>query len=306
MVALAKEKNNLFFQERAKWQLSVVVPRMAIDAVECSFEDDALSSSSFEVTPDGTIWRVALLYVEKPDETVISERLKRIADAFELEPLEAFVAAVEDKDWVSEVQAGFPLMEVGSFLIVGSHHENVQIHSAVTPIYLDAGAAFGTGEHATTSGCLMAFDWVMKKRRDKQVMRCLDMGCGSGLLGMAAAKKYHIPVTAVDIDKISVDVTRENAEHNRIGRLMQCVHGDGYLDKHVTGEYTLIFSNILARPLVQFASDLAEHLAPSGMAILSGLLERQERMVLAAHKAQGLSLKHRIRVDGWSILVVGW
>ena len=306
MVAQAIEHDNPFHQARARWQLSVVVPQMAIDAVECIFEEGSLSSSSFEADPEGISWRVTLLYADKPNEADTAERVARIEAAFELDILNVEISEIEEKDWVAEVQAGFPVMDVGSFLIIGSHHENVQIHSGITPLHLNAGAAFGTGEHATTSGCLLALDWVMKKRRDAHVMRCLDMGCGSGILGMAAAKKHHMPVTAVDIDKISVEVTRENAEHNRVGRLMQCVHGDGYLDSHVSGEYELIFSNILARPLVQFASDLAQHLSYNGMAILSGLLERQERMVLAAHRAQGLTLKHRIRMDGWSILVVGW
>jgi len=305
MVIDTLQTSNPFHIERAKWQLSLIVPRIAIDAVECTFEDEALSSSSFEADLEGITWRVALLYADEPKVAMVKERVARIKAAFELDVLDAVIEPVENKDWVAEVQAGFPLMDVGSFMIVGSHHENVQMHSGITPLYLNAGGAFGTGEHATTSGCLLALDWMMKKRRDAHIMRCLDMGCGSCILGMAAAKKYHMPVTAVDIDKISVDVTRENAEHNGVERLMTCVHGDGYLDKAVKGEYELIFSNILARPLVQFAADLAKHLAPNGMAILSGLLSRQERMVLAAHKAQGLTLKHRIRIDGWSILVVG-
>ncbi|MGH6979877.1 MAG: 50S ribosomal protein L11 methyltransferase, partial [Stellaceae bacterium] len=161
--------------------------------------------------------------------------------------------------------------------------------------------AFGTGEHATTRGCLLATDHVKRPPR-----RILDMGCGTGILAIAAAKLWHRDVLATDIDPESVRVTRVNAKVNGVANAVRAEISPGYRHREIArrAPFNLVLANILARPLMDMAPDLARVLAPGGMAVLSGLLARQEAAVLAAHRAQGLYLVTRIALEGWHTLVV--
>ena len=175
------------------------------------------------------------------------------------------------------------------------------------PIQVDAGAAFGSGEHGTTSCCLKAIDWMANQRR---FARVLDMGTGSGILAIAAAKLWKSDVLAVDIDPVSVRVTGENVAVNKVSTYVRTGVSDGYNSAQVKrgvdgkGKYDLILSNILARPLVAFAPMLEKHLAKGGVAVLSGLLTSQETMVRTAHRLQGLSLKKRFVQGEWCTLVL--
>ena len=146
----------------------------------------------------------------------------------------------------------------------------------------------------------------------KQFVRALDMGCGSGILSIAIAKTWHIPVLAADIDDEAARVTRFNAARNRVASRVHAICSPGYRSRQVraAGPYDLIVANILARPLIAMAGDLARHLRRpvdgGGVAILSGLLERDGRRVLAAHQAFGLRLRHWHTRDGWLTLVLQW
>ena len=212
------------------------------------------------------------------------------------------VTMIREKDWITSNLKAFPPIEAGRFFIHGSHFTD-KIPAGHIALQLDAGMAFGTGEHATTQGCLLAIDFLLKKRKFK---RPLDLGCGSGILAIALAKSLHCSVAAFDIDPFAVEVAQHNVFLNQVGSYVRPHISDGYRRRSVIkqGPYDLIVANILARPLVKMAAGLRSHLAPEGFVILSGLLEWQERMVLSAHYLQGLSLYRRLRIKGWSSLIL--
>ena len=166
-----------------------------------------------------------------------------------------------------------------------------------------ASTAFGTGHHETTTGCLAALQRVLRRQR---VARALDMGCGTGVLAMALARLGVPRVLAADIDPVAVTVAADNARANRIGARLRTVLAGGYDARAVraAAPFDLVVANILARPLVAMAPALAGVLAPGGVAILSGLLEHQQRLVLNAHRASGLRLRARRVQNGWATLTV--
>ena len=170
------------------------------------------------------------------------------------------------------------------------------------PLEIDAATAFGTGEHPSTRGVLLALDGLARRRRFR---RPLDIGTGTGVLAIAAAKRLHRPVLASDIDCAAARVAAHHVGRNGLRGQVRVICAPGYRARAVRrSRYDLILSNILARPLSLMARDLARALAPGGVAVLSGLLRRQERMVLAAHRMQGLVLAHRIAIEGWSTLIL--
>jgi len=169
---------------------------------------------------------------------------------------------------------------------------------------LDAGIAFGSGEHNSTRGCLIAFEKVSRDRRPKR--RLLDLGTGSGILAMAAAKRLKRPVLATDIEPWSVRVAQDNARMNGVGGLVRARLADGWRDRHVKAgrRYDVVFANILARPLCSMACAMSVGLAPGGTAILAGLLGTQARMVLAAHRRRGMVLERMLPQGAWTTLVL--
>nr|WP_294918359.1 50S ribosomal protein L11 methyltransferase [uncultured Neokomagataea sp.] len=207
----------------------------------------------------------------------------------------------EAEGWLARTYESFPQQDVGKrFAIRGTHLHGAPDRSRLT-ITLDAGIAFGSGEHGSTRGCLRALERIAYRKPQ----RILDMGCGSGILAMAAAKILHKPVLAVDIEPWSVRTAEMNAQMNGLSHLLDCRFGNGWLTPAVRqGTYDLVFANILARPLCRMAPSLAKRLAPGGTAILAGLLATQARMVLAAHRAQGLVLEAMLREGDWATLIV--
>jgi len=206
------------------------------------------------------------------------------------------------RDWVRENQESFPPRRIGRYFVHGSHHRGRRPAGKVG-LLIDAATAFGTGEHASTAGCLMALDELARRRRFRHV---LDMGTGSGILAIAAAKTFSRPVLAVDIDAGAVRVTRENARRNGVALRVKTRGSRGYLSREILRRrpYDLVLANILARPLARMAADLGRVLAPGGVAVLAGLIEWQAPYVLAAHRARRLGLVKRGILDGWCTLVV--
>jgi ribosomal protein L11 methyltransferase len=206
-------------------------------------------------------------------------------------------AQIAERDWLAENRRAFPPQRIGRFLIHGSHWRETP-PAGVIAIEIDAATAFGTGEHPSTRGCLLAFDGLAKARRFR---RPRDIGTGSGILAIAAARLLRRRITASDIDPGSVRVARHHTGRNGVARWVRFAPGAG---AGRTRGHDLIFANILARPLMLMARDLARSTAPDGSVVLSGLLRRQEAGVLAAYRAQHLRLEARIVIDGWSTLVL--
>jgi ribosomal protein L11 methyltransferase len=205
------------------------------------------------------------------------------------------------RDWLADNRLAFPPLAIGRFFIYGSHDRG-RVPIGRIGIRIDAATAFGTGEHASTRGVLLAFADLTRRRRFR---RPLDVGTGTGILAIAAAKQLRRRVWASDIDPAATAVARSNVAGNGVAGLVRVRTAPGYRDRLLRkGRYDLVLANILARPLALMACDLKRVLLPGGRAVLSGLLPWQEAIVLAAHRRCGLALERRYVVDGWSTLVV--
>jgi ribosomal protein L11 methyltransferase len=212
------------------------------------------------------------------------------------------VQLLPDADWIKLSQEGLPPVRAGRFFVYGAHDAG-KVPDAVIPMKIEAGQAFGTGHHETTALCLAALSDLAKRRRYDNV---LDLGCGTGLLAIGAAKLWKQKVTASDIDPIAVEVTCENALANRVGPLVQAFTADGPTHPmlQALAPYDLILANILAGPLTHLAPGIARIVAKGGTLVLSGLLHWQENLVLGFYRPHGLVLKDIRRDGSWSALVL--
>ena len=250
--------------------------------------------SILEEDEDKEIWRIDAF-------PTTDEEAEGIAEILRATPgLEVVVEKLADADWLAMSLSGLPPVEAGRFFVYGAHDQGKVPEGRVT-LKIDAGAAFGTGHHGTTVGCLEAFDDLLKRERFERV---LDVGCGTGILAIAAARTGSRVAVGPDIDAPSVRIANENAKLNRAQATF--VHASGLDDQKVRrhGPYDLVFANILAPPLVSLSQDIKSALRLGGVAILSGLLRTQERRVTAAYLSRGFRLEKRIRHDAWSALVL--
>jgi ribosomal protein L11 methyltransferase len=214
----------------------------------------------------------------------------------------ASLATLPARDWVRLSLQGLPPVQAGRFQLHGSHDRQARQPGGVA-LEIDAGAAFGTGHHGTTAGCLLALDRLLKSGQPRRV---LDLGCGSGVLALAAAGALRRRVLASDIDWQAVRVTRANAAINGLGPWVRAVTAPGFTHPALRrgAPYSLIFANILARPLIALSAELSRNLEPGGVLILSGLTNDQERLVTPAYRNRGLVLRFRLRRPPWSVLVL--
>ena len=250
--------------------------------------------SILEEDEDKGIWRIDAFPTTDEEATGIEARLKAH------DGLTVVVEKLADADWLAMSLSGLPPVEAGRFFVYGAHDQGRVPPNRVN-LKIDAGAAFGTGHHGTTVGCLIAFDELLKKERFERV---LDVGCGTGVLAIAAARTGSKVAVGTDIDAPSVRIANENAKLNMADA--RFVHASGLNDRKVRGHgpYDLVFANILAPPLVALSQDIKEALHIGGVAILSGLLRTQERRVTAAYLSRGFVLERRIHRDAWSALVL--
>jgi len=237
---------------------------------------------------DGAV--VEALYTEEPDAAYLSRIAGRAIT----------VAPLPDQDWIRLSQEGLPPVRAGRFFVYGAHDAGTVPHGVI-PIRIEAGLAFGTGHHETTALCLAALSDLANRRAFRNV---LDLGCGTGLLAIGAAKLWKRRVLASDIDPVAVEVTRENARANGVAPLVAAVTADGLTSPvlSVGAPYDLIIANILAGPLTQLAPSIQKALAPGAMLVLSGLLNNQEKLVASFY--QNLRLRAARRAGPWSALVL--
>lgn len=283
------------------WRIDLSVTPELADAYEYALEDFCVAVTQY-LDDDELAQRLEAYAEVQPDEAALRASVQAVSERMGATAPEVTITEVENKDWLAEYARKYPPLQIGRYFIYGSHFQGPMPAGKIA-LKVEAATAFGTGEHASTNGCLQALDKLSKKYRFN---RPLDMGCGSAILAMAIAKTWGASVVASDIDAQSVDVARFNAEVNGIGSYILPVCGDGYRTPSVTrnGPYDLIMANILARPLSAMAKDLAKHLQPGGFAILAGFLERDANWVFAAHRCHGLVLVDRIKVNGWQTLVL--
>lgn len=278
------------------------LPEEAVPAFEAAFLTTCRSVALFRDEATDT-WRVEGVRPQGAGEEELAGALALAAAVTGVEPV-LQSAPVEAEGWLARTVQSFGEQEIGGDFLIRPTHVPPRTTYGRTVLTLDAGIAFGSGEHASTRGCLMAFARAAKDRRPMR--RVLDLGTGSGILAMAAAKRRRRRVLATDIEPWSVRVTEQNARMNQVGSLVRGRLADGWAERHVRAgrPYELVFANILARPLCAMAKHLAAGLAPGGTAILAGLLGTQARMVLAAHRRHGLRLERALPVGPWTTLVL--
>lgn len=282
------------------WRIEVTAPADAAAAVEAALQPQCIAVSRFVDEARGR-WRIEGIAGAEPDARALAAGLAQAFAGGGPAPT-ATVERLAYRDWVGETLAGFPPLTVGRFHIRGAHVTSPPPAGAVV-LRLDAGRAFGSGEHASTKGCLLALDRLGRARRFR---RPLDLGCGSGILALAMTKAWRVPVVAADIDADAVRVAEANARLNGVAGRVRFGCGPGYRVPAIAAgaPYDLIVANILARPLARLAGDLARHLVPDGVAVLAGLLASDANRVIAAHRPFGLRLGHMLVLDGWATLVL--
>ncbi|MEK0085639.1 50S ribosomal protein L11 methyltransferase [Benzoatithermus flavus] len=292
--------------EAELWRATVRTRGPGMPDVLERFEEDALSVSVFEIEDEATAeasgWQIDLFYREPPEAEKLADELRLACEAAGVTLDGVTVERVPATDWVGATKLKLPPIEAGRFVVHGSHARDA-LPAGLVGIEIDAGLAFGSGEHATTHSCLVAIDRLARKRRFHRV---LDVGCGSGVLAIAAAKCWPAEVIALDNDPIAVRVAAENVRINGVADRMRVIVAEGYRHPLVRrrAPFDLILANILADPLIELAPALRRHLAPGGHAVLSGLLDRQAGAVIAAHCRQGLHLLERIDRGPWTALVL--
>lgn len=272
-------------------------PRADAEAAAGALDaDPALEGATYSILEedeDKGVWRIDAFPTSDEEAAGIEAALRRF-------PLKVAVEPLADADWLAMALSGLPPVRAGRFFIYGVHDRGAVPPSAVA-LRIEAGAAFGTGHHGTTVGCLLAYDDLLKAKRFAKV---LDVGAGTGVLAIAAARTGSKVAVGTDIDPVSVRIARDNARINKVGA--RFVHASGLNHRLVArhGPYDLAFANILAGPLVFLAQDIRDALKPGGIAILSGLLRTQERRVKAAYLSRGFRVKRRIHRDAWATLVL--
>jgi len=264
---------------------------------EIFFEGDA-AIAAFE-RPDGR-WDVTVHFADAPDQVLMRELVANTVGS-EIAETIAF-DTIEAKDWVKASLEDLVPVPAGRFVVHGSH-DRTRVPQNKLAIEIEAALAFGTGHHGTTRGCLLLLDHVLKSTQPRRV---LDLGTGTGVLAIAAAKALHRTVLASDIDPPSVRVARENAALNGVRNHVQAIRAIGFaapdFAKH--GPFDLVLANILANPLRQLAQPMVQHLQPDAHVILSGLLTHQAPAVIAAYRARGLMPLRHLRIEGWSSLLL--
>jgi len=259
------------------------------DAVSLTKHDDAAPD-------DGTQWKLEAYFAEQPDADALAALLSESgAGAPAIEEL-------PDIDWVAHALEGLGVIEAGRFVLFGSHDaDKIDPDDEQIPIRIDANQAFGTGHHPTTAGCLTLLDRFAGAPPET----VLDLGCGSAVLAIAAAKLWDVEALATDIDEKSVEIAAENVALNGVDDLVNVIAADGFADPRikVRAPYDFIFANILAGPLVEFAPAMADHVRPRGRVMLAGLMADQEAAVKDAYETAGFKLINRLDHKTWPVLL---
>jgi ribosomal protein L11 methyltransferase len=272
-------------------------PRADAEAAAAAIDADvALEGATYSIIEEDEargLWRIDAFPTSEDEDAA----LRALLAGF---PLQVAVEPLGDADWLAMALSGLPPVRAGRFFVYGMHDRGRTPVNTVN-LRIEAGAAFGTGHHGTTVGCLMAYDRLLRRVRPGRV---LDVGCGTGVLAIAAAKTGAAAAVGTDIDPVSARIARENARVNRVKARFVAAAGLGHRAVRKKAPYDLVFANILARPLIMLSGQIARALRPGGRAILSGLLRSQEQAVKAAYLSKGFRVESRLYRDAWVTLVM--
>ena len=272
-------------------------PAEALGAAMENLSPEPTGVGTFEIEDGSGLWEVGGYFLETPDETALA----LLAGACGAK--DVVISELPETDWVAKVRRDLAPVEAGRFFVYGSHDAD-KVPEGSEPLLIEAAMAFGTGRHGTTLGCLRALDRLATGGVVAE--NVADIGCGTAVLAMAAARIYPNPVIASDIDEVAVDVAHANVAANELDGRVICVEATGFDHPQINAAapFDLIFANILKGPLLALAPDMARHLSPGGHAILSGLLNEQAGDILAAYHAEGLALVHHEEIGEWSTLTL--
>jgi ribosomal protein L11 methyltransferase len=293
------------------------VARRLADGLAETLDPSEAVVAVFETSP-GT-WAVEVHFEHEPDPAALRDLVAELAGDSVAADLS--FSTITATDWVAASLAGLHPVPAGRFMIHGAH-DRARVPAARIGIEIEAALAFGTGHHGTTRGCLLALDWLLDRRkarrrpvpasRPPRLRRrqppadVLDIGTGTGVLAIAAARALRRHVRASDIDPASIAVASDNIRRNRAAAMIDLVHAGGVGNRRIVANapYAIVLANILLPPLKRMASPMARLVAPAGHVILSGVLDSQAAAILAAYRLQGLWLRRRISLDGWTTLVL--
>jgi ribosomal protein L11 methyltransferase len=276
------------------WRLSFLSSVAEAEYLASQLEDFCLAVSWFEKDAQAQVWQVEATFEEQPDEKNIKSLLGALS--YELAPLPS-------KDWLSENRKSFPAIDIGPFYIYGSHHQE-KLPEGKIAFRIDAATAFGTGQHATTQGCLLALHDL--KQAGIKVQNYLDLGCGTAVLAMAMARLFQVRGIASDNDPEAVDRANLNVAENHLERFVEVILSEGVSHERLEAQapYSLIAANILVDPLIALSPEMARFMAEEGKVILSGLLQTQQHATLKAYEKVGFSLQKTYPMAEWVTLVL--
>ena len=251
----------------------------------------------FEMEDGSGLWEVGAYFLEAPDDIALT----LLAAAHGARPFT--VSEVPETDWVAHVRRELHPVEAGRFFVYGSHDAD-KLPEGKVGLLIEAAMAFGTGHHGTTQGCLESVDKLLNEGAAPR--NIADIGCGTAVLAIAAAKVLEGALIASDIDPVAVDVALANAAANGVGGRIACVEAAGFdhPDLAARAPYELVFANILKGPLIDLADPMADHVAAGGHVILSGILNEQAESVIEAYEAAGMTLQDRRVIGEWTTLTL--
>ena len=250
----------------------------------------------FELEDGSGFWEVGAYFSEKPSDV----SLALLAAAFQAEEFK--ISELPQIDWVSKVQRSLKPVIAGRFFVYGSHDSN-KVPSNCEPLLIEASMAFGTGHHGTTKGCLLALEQIISDGFDAK--NVIDVGCGTAVLAMAAARVFSANIIASDIDSVAFSVAKTNVLANGLDKSIRCFEASGFSHDQIktTGSFDLIFANILMKPLLSLAADISRYSLSGGYVVLSGILCEQAELVTNRYIKVGFSLSREIKIDEWVTLI---
>ena len=250
----------------------------------------------FELEDGSGLWEVGAYFLEKPDDI----SLALLAAVFQAEEFK--ISELPQIDWVSKVQRSLKPVVAGRFFVYGSHDSD-KVPPDCEPLLIEASMAFGTGHHGTTKGCLLALEQLIKV--GFKAKNVIDVGCGTAVLAMAAARIFSANVIASDIDSVAHSVAKMNILANGLDRNIQCFEASGFAHEQIKTKnpFDLIFANILLAPLLAIATDISKYSLSGGYVVLSGILSEQAELVVNKYTGVGFSLSNQIEIGEWVTII---